>query len=121
VDDRVESLAYLFFFDFPSTASLNVLSGRALRAAAILIGSPVCGLRPIRAARSTRANSANPVIKTGSPLATVVVRDRRVPPYEEAMKNSELPETKELAKKQQALSDGRPTFYNLDVIEVRDG
>jgi hypothetical protein len=33
----------------------------------------------------------------------------------------ELPETKELAKKQQALSDGPPTFYNLDVIEVRDG
>jgi quinol monooxygenase YgiN len=43
------------------------------------------------------------------------------PSYEEAMKNSELPETQELAKRQQALSDGPPTFYNLDVIEVHEG
>jgi len=43
------------------------------------------------------------------------------PSYEEAMKNSELPETKEFATKQQTLSDGPPTFYNLDVIEVLEG
>ncbi len=43
------------------------------------------------------------------------------PSYEEAMKNSELPETQEFAKKQQALAEGPRTFYNLDVIEVREG
>ena len=43
------------------------------------------------------------------------------PSYEEAMKNSELPETKEFAAKQQELSDGPRTFYNLDVIEVQEG
>jgi hypothetical protein len=39
--------------------------------------------------------------------------------YEEAMKNSALPETDALAKKTTALSDGPPTFVNLDIIEER--
>jgi hypothetical protein len=39
--------------------------------------------------------------------------------YEDAMKNSALPETDELAKKTMALSDSPPVFYNLDVIEER--
>ena len=38
------------------------------------------------------------------------------PSYEEAMKNSELPETKQMAEKMMALCDGPPTFRNLDVI-----
>lgn len=42
------------------------------------------------------------------------------PSYEAAMKNNALPETAEFAGKQQALSDGPPTFYNLDVIEVEE-
>jgi hypothetical protein len=37
--------------------------------------------------------------------------------YEDAMKNSELPETDALAKKTAALSEGTPTFVNLDIIE----
>jgi hypothetical protein len=37
--------------------------------------------------------------------------------YEDAMKNSALPETDTLSKKTAALADGPPTFYNLDVIE----
>jgi len=32
-------------------------------------GAPVAGFRAMRAARSTRANLANPEIATGSPLA----------------------------------------------------
>jgi hypothetical protein len=40
--------------------------------------------------------------------------------YEEAMKNSALPETDALAKKTMALSDTPPIFYNLDVIEERE-
>jgi len=40
--------------------------------------------------------------------------------YEEAMKNSALPETDALAKKTMALSDSPPIFYNLDVIEERE-
>ena len=39
--------------------------------------------------------------------------------YESAMKNSELPITHEFAEKMQALVEGPPTFYNLDVIDDR--
>ncbi len=39
------------------------------------------------------------------------------PSYEEAMKNSEMPETDELAAASAALSDGPPTFHNLDLVD----
>jgi hypothetical protein len=39
--------------------------------------------------------------------------------YEEAMRNSELPETTEIAKAYQALCDGTVTFIDLDVIDSR--
>jgi quinol monooxygenase YgiN len=39
--------------------------------------------------------------------------------YEEAMRNSELPETTAIANAYQALCSEPPTFINLDVIEVR--
>ena|SRR3974390_968255 len=39
--------------------------------------------------------------------------------YEDAMRNSELPETEAMAKKTTALCDAPPTFLNLDVIEDR--
>jgi quinol monooxygenase YgiN len=58
-------------------------------------------------------------------LNSVVGRDRNDPEhfmvlayfesYESAMANSNLPETGEFAKKQMALLDGPPTFYDLDV------
>ncbi len=38
---------------------------------------------------------------------------------EDAMRNSALPETDALSKKTTALSDGPPTFVNLDIIEER--
>ncbi|HWC21038.1 MAG TPA: hypothetical protein VG502_01945 [Flexivirga sp.] len=38
------------------------------------------------------------------------------PSYEEAMANSDLPETSEFATKLAALCDGPATFRNLDVI-----
>ena len=37
--------------------------------------------------------------------------------YEAAMENSNMPETNELSQKLAALTDGQPTFLNLDVIE----
>lgn len=40
--------------------------------------------------------------------------------YEEAMRNSEDPATAEFAERMQALSDGPPTFHNLDVINVEN-
>ena len=40
--------------------------------------------------------------------------------HEDAMKNSELPETDALSKKMAALADGPPSFLNLDVIEERN-
>ena len=60
---------------------------------------------------------------------SVICRDRDDPnrysiivffdSYEDAMRNSALPETDALSKKTSALSDGPPTFLNLDVIEER--
>ena len=38
--------------------------------------------------------------------------------YEEAMKNSNDPETSRYAEEMGALLDGPPTFHNLDVIDV---
>ena len=37
--------------------------------------------------------------------------------YEDAMENSKLPVTGEFSGKMMALSDGPPTFYNLDVLD----
>ena len=42
------------------------------------------------------------------------------PSYEAAMENSNMPETGELAGKLAALTDGEPTFLNLDIIEDRE-
>jgi hypothetical protein len=42
------------------------------------------------------------------------------PSYEEAMKNSELPETQELSGKLMSIGKGEPKFYNLDVIDDND-
>jgi len=39
--------------------------------------------------------------------------------YESAMQNSESPITQQFATRMAALSDGVPTFYNLDVVEDR--
>ena len=41
------------------------------------------------------------------------------PSYEDAMRNSGLPETNKFAEQIQALCDGPPTFRNLDVFHVR--
>lgn len=37
--------------------------------------------------------------------------------YEAAMENSNNPVTQEFSRKMMELSDGAPTFYNLDVVE----
>jgi hypothetical protein len=60
---------------------------------------------------------------------SVVCRDRDEPgrhfivvffdSYEDAMKNSALPETDALAQTTMALCDSPPIFYNLDVVEER--
>ena len=39
--------------------------------------------------------------------------------YESAMENSDLPETREFAGRLSALTDGEPTFHNLDVVDER--
>ena len=41
--------------------------------------------------------------------------------YEEAMANSDLPETSHFAEKMMALADGPATFVNLDVLEQDEG
>jgi hypothetical protein len=60
---------------------------------------------------------------------SVVCRDRTQPgrhfviaffdSYEDAMKNSALPETDALSKTMVDLAISAPTFYNLDVVEER--
>jgi hypothetical protein len=42
------------------------------------------------------------------------------PSYEAAMENSRLPETNRIAEQMQKLSDGEPTFRNLDVVETHE-
>jgi hypothetical protein len=60
------------------------------------------------------------------PIQVIVVKDRdregtyqtivHFSSYEEAMENSQRPETGEFASQMAALCDGPPTFYNLDVV-----
>ncbi len=62
---------------------------------------------------------------------SVVTRDRNNPDhylsvaefdsYEEAMRNSELPETQALAEQVAALCSTPPTFTDLDVVDVVEG
>ena len=40
--------------------------------------------------------------------------------YEEAMRNSELPETQALAADMAELFNGPPAFHNLDVVDVSE-
>jgi hypothetical protein len=42
------------------------------------------------------------------------------PSYEAAMKNNDDPATQEFAEKMQSLSDGPPTFRNLDLVELQE-
>ncbi len=41
--------------------------------------------------------------------------------YEEAMKNSEMPETQAMSEEMAKLGDGPPTFHNLDEVERWQG
>ena len=41
------------------------------------------------------------------------------PSYEAALQNNELPETQHIAVEMTKLTDGSPTFRNLDVMEQR--
>ncbi len=41
----------------------------------------------------------------------------KFPSYEQAMENSELPETQALAEEMSKLANGPATFHNLDVVE----
>jgi len=60
---------------------------------------------------------------------SIITRDRNDPDrylilaffdsYEAAMENSNLPETTAFAKKQMALLDAPPTFFDLDIIDDR--
>lgn len=40
------------------------------------------------------------------------------PSYEQASRNSQLPETDELSRRMRALCDGEPTFHDLDVVRA---
>ncbi|MDP9864362.1 MULTISPECIES: hypothetical protein [Streptosporangium] len=61
---------------------------------------------------------------------TTLTRDRarpghyvaivRFPSYEEAMRNSELPQTGKLADRMRELCDGPPRYMDLDVIRDED-
>jgi quinol monooxygenase YgiN len=54
-----------------------------------------------------------------TPNRYVVVAE--FPSYEEAMVNSELPETQAFAEAMGQLIDGPPSYRNLDVVESWDG
>ena len=52
--------------------------------------------------------------------ANVYVQIVEFPSYDDAMRNSELPETAAFAQKMMAICDGPPTFRNLDVVREED-
>jgi hypothetical protein len=41
--------------------------------------------------------------------------------YESAVENSDLPETSAAAERRRVLTDGRPVFYDLDIIQTAAG
>src|SRR3954462_10547367 len=65
--------------------------------------------------------------RTGTQPRGVLVKDRErantyvniveFPSYEEAMENSNRPDTSEFAAEMAKLCDGPPTFRNLDLVE----
>jgi hypothetical protein len=67
---------------------------------------------------------------TSGPTRVVVCADREnegsyltfveFASYQEAMANNDDPATAEFAERMQALSDGPPTFHNLDIINVEN-
>ena len=67
---------------------------------------------------------------THTPIRAWTTRDRdgsdvyvqivEFPSYEDAMRNSELPETGAFAEKMMALCEGPPVFRNLDVVREED-
>ena len=42
------------------------------------------------------------------------------PSYEDAMKNSALPETTAMSEKMMKIADGPPTFYDLDLVVAHE-
>jgi len=67
---------------------------------------------------------------THTPTRASTTRDRdnadtyvqivEFPSYEDAMRNSQLPETSAFAEKMMTLCDGEPIFRNLDVVREED-
>ncbi|WP_145814291.1 hypothetical protein [Kribbella amoyensis] len=65
-----------------------------------------------------------------APLRVMTCADRETPgryysviefeSYEDAMANSARADTTEYAQKMNALSDGPPKFYNLDLVQAMD-
>ena len=63
----------------------------------------------------------------GAPGRLLITADRDKPnhyvtivefaSYEEAMRNSEAPQTQEFAARMAELCDGPPVFHNLDIVE----
>ncbi|MGW0612049.1 hypothetical protein [Streptomyces sp. NPDC002788] len=68
--------------------------------------------------------------RTGGPTHSMLLRDRDRPnrylaliefeSYEEAMRNSDDPETSRMAQRLDTLSNGERVFTNCDVVDVRD-
>jgi len=75
VNSRFTAFKSNNYFFFLFTASLNDLPAEnfTVVAAAILISSPVCGLRPVRAARLPVEKEPKPTSCTVSPLVTALM------------------------------------------------
>jgi hypothetical protein len=73
-----------------------------------------------RAATEGKRTVARVVVCADRDRAGTYFTIAEFPSYEEAMKNSELPETGEFASKMAALADGPPVFRNLDVERIEE-
>lgn len=74
-----------------------------------------------RATTAGRRTVARGTICTDRDQANTYVSIIEFPSYEDAMKNSEMPETSAMAEQMAKLCDGPAIFRNLDVVrEVND-
>ncbi|MDQ1401763.1 MAG: hypothetical protein QOG03_79 [Actinomycetota bacterium] len=64
---------------------------------------------------------ANSTVTKDRDNANTYVTIVEFPSYEDAMKNSELPQTAAMAEQMAKLCDGPPIFRNLDVVRTLEG
>lgn len=70
--------------------------------------------------RHTEMGPSRVIVCTDRDNEGTIVSVVEFPSYEAAMKNDDDPATAEFAERMQSLSDGPPTFRNLDLLLIQE-